>query len=52
VSEDIAGALRRLTGEGRTGMGSMFKVLAIAEPHLTSLAGFSDEKQAAGAALP
>jgi hypothetical protein len=25
-------------------MGSMFKVLAISEPHLTTLAGFSDEK--------
>ena len=43
VSEDIAGALRRLIGGGRGGMGSMFKVLAVSEPNLTSLAGFADE---------
>jgi NADH dehydrogenase [ubiquinone] 1 alpha subcomplex assembly factor 7 len=43
VSEDIAGALKRLIGGGRGGMGSMFKVLAVSEPHLTSLAGFEDE---------
>jgi len=49
VSEDISGALKRLTGFGRGGMGSMFKVLAISEPHLTSLAGFEDEKQSAKA---
>jgi NADH dehydrogenase [ubiquinone] 1 alpha subcomplex assembly factor 7 len=46
ISEDIAGALKRLIGGGRGGMGSMFKVLAISEPHLTSLAGFSDEEPA------
>src|SRR5665213_4325641 len=45
VSDDIAGGLKRLTGTGRGGMGSMFKVLAISEPHLISLAGFSEEKQ-------
>jgi hypothetical protein len=33
-------------------MGSMFKVLAISEPHLTSLAGFIDGKQDARAELP
>ena len=43
ISEDIAGALKRLIGGGRGGMGSMFKVLAVSEPHLTSLAGFEDE---------
>jgi NADH dehydrogenase [ubiquinone] 1 alpha subcomplex assembly factor 7 len=43
VSEDISGALKRLIGGGRGGMGSMFKVLAVSEPHLTSLAGFTDE---------
>ena len=42
ISEDIAGALKRLIGGGRDGMGSLFKVLAISEPHLTSLAGFGD----------
>ena len=44
VSEDISGALKRLVGGGRGGMGSMFKVLAVSAPHLTDLAGFSDEK--------
>jgi NADH dehydrogenase [ubiquinone] 1 alpha subcomplex assembly factor 7 len=42
ISDDISGALKRLVGGGRGGMGSMFKVLAISEPHLTSLAGFAD----------
>src|ERR1700721_1294283 len=32
VSEDISGALQRLVGGGRGGIGSMFKVLAISEP--------------------
>jgi len=40
ISEDISGALKRLIGGGRGGMGSMFKVLAVSEPRLTSLAGF------------
>jgi SAM-dependent MidA family methyltransferase len=52
VSEDIAGALKRLIGGGRGGMGSMFKVLAISEPQLTALAGFSDQEPAARAATP
>jgi NADH dehydrogenase [ubiquinone] 1 alpha subcomplex assembly factor 7 len=43
VSEDIAGALKRLIGGGRGGMGSMFKVLAVSEPNLASLPGFADE---------
>jgi SAM-dependent MidA family methyltransferase len=42
VSEDIAGALQRLTGGGRGGMGSMFKVLGISEADLTEIAGLSD----------
>jgi len=40
VSEDISSAMKRLVGGGRGGMGSMFKVLAVSEPHLASLAGF------------
>jgi SAM-dependent MidA family methyltransferase len=53
VSEDISGALKRLTDSGRGGMGSMFKVLAISEPQLVSLAGFSDERPAGtGDVLP
>jgi NADH dehydrogenase [ubiquinone] 1 alpha subcomplex assembly factor 7 len=53
VSEDISGALKRLTDSGRGGMGSMFKVLAISEPQLILLAGFSDDKPAAsGDVLP
>jgi NADH dehydrogenase [ubiquinone] 1 alpha subcomplex assembly factor 7 len=50
VSEDISGALKRLVGGGRGGMGQMFKVLAISEPNLASLAGFEEETQDAEAA--
>ncbi len=49
ISEDISGALRRLTDTGRGGMGSMFKVLAISEPNLTSLAGFNEPDPEPGA---
>jgi NADH dehydrogenase [ubiquinone] 1 alpha subcomplex assembly factor 7 len=42
VSADIAAALQRLTDTGPGGMGSMFKVLGISEPRLTSLAALSD----------
>jgi NADH dehydrogenase [ubiquinone] 1 alpha subcomplex assembly factor 7 len=49
ISEDISGALKRLIGGGRGGMGSMFKVLAVSEPKLTSLAGLGDEQQDAKA---
>ena len=52
VSADIAAALKRLTDSGRGGMGSMFKVLAITEPHLTSVAGLSEEQAATGADTP
>jgi SAM-dependent MidA family methyltransferase len=51
VSEDISGALKRLTDSGRGGMGEMFKVLGVSEPQLTSLAGFNDEKPGTGTAL-
>jgi NADH dehydrogenase [ubiquinone] 1 alpha subcomplex assembly factor 7 len=44
VSEDISSALMRLTGGGRGGMGSMFKVLGISGPHLHELPGLSDQK--------
>jgi NADH dehydrogenase [ubiquinone] 1 alpha subcomplex assembly factor 7 len=43
VSEDIASGLRRLVDGGAGGMGQVFKVLAISEPNLTTLAGFAVE---------
>ena len=46
VSEDVANALKRLTGSGRGGMGSMFKVLGISEADLTEIAGLSDAARA------
>jgi SAM-dependent MidA family methyltransferase len=53
TSEDVAGALKRLVGGGRGGMGQMFKVLGISEPDLTTLAGFADETpDAKGAETP
>jgi NADH dehydrogenase [ubiquinone] 1 alpha subcomplex assembly factor 7 len=52
VSEDIAAALKRLIGDGRDGMGSLFKVLAVCEPRLASLAGFLEGKQNTRAAAP
>jgi NADH dehydrogenase [ubiquinone] 1 alpha subcomplex assembly factor 7 len=52
VSGDISGALKRLTAGGRGGMGSMFKVLAISEPNLTSLAGLSDQEPGVRAETP
>jgi NADH dehydrogenase [ubiquinone] 1 alpha subcomplex assembly factor 7 len=52
VSEDISAALKRLIGGGPGGMGEMFKVLALSEPNLTSLAGFGDERPVARAAPP
>jgi NADH dehydrogenase [ubiquinone] 1 alpha subcomplex assembly factor 7 len=45
VSEDISGALKRLIGGGRGGMGQLFKALAICEPNLVTLAGFEEEPQ-------
>jgi len=52
VSADIAGALKRLTDSGRGGMGSMFKAMAITDPHLTSVAGLSDLPHGAEAEDP
>ncbi len=49
ASEDISSALNRLIGGGRSGMGSMFKVLAVSEPNLISLAGLSDQDHVQGA---
>jgi SAM-dependent MidA family methyltransferase len=46
VSEDVSNALKRLTGSGRGGMGSMFKVLGISEADLTEIAGLSDAARA------
>ena len=37
---EIDAALARLTGDGRTGMGELFKAMAIADPKLGSLPGF------------
>jgi SAM-dependent MidA family methyltransferase len=52
VAEDIASALKRLVGGGPGGMGSLFKVLAVCEPRLASLAGFPEERQNARATAP
>jgi len=55
VSEDISGALQRLVGGGRGGMGSMFKVLAVCAPRLADVVGFHDEMdqpQDTGGAAP
>ncbi|UFZ03595.1 SAM-dependent methyltransferase [Bradyrhizobium ontarionense] len=43
VSEDIASGLKRLTGGGRGGMGSLFKVLGVSDQSTPALAGISDE---------
>jgi SAM-dependent MidA family methyltransferase len=47
VSEDISEALKRLIGGGRSGMGSMFKVMGISNPRLQTLVGLSDDEQRA-----
>ncbi len=52
VSQDISGGLKRLVEGGRGGMGSMFKVLAVSEPNLTTLVGFADEKPAGAEEIP
>ncbi len=41
-AEEIDAAVKRLLGEGRTGMGKLFKVLAIADPKLGDLPGFEN----------
>jgi SAM-dependent MidA family methyltransferase len=48
VSEDISSALKRLTGGGRGGMGTLFKVLGLSNAGLPSLPGLSDGKEPAG----
>jgi SAM-dependent MidA family methyltransferase len=45
VSEDIAGALKRLVEGGRGGMGSMFKVIGISDPGIETLVGLSDDAE-------
>jgi SAM-dependent MidA family methyltransferase len=52
VSEDISSAMKRLVGGGRGGMGSMFKVLAVSEPHLVTLAGFEERPDDAADETP
>jgi NADH dehydrogenase [ubiquinone] 1 alpha subcomplex assembly factor 7 len=52
VSVDISAALKRLVGGGRGGMGSMFKVLAVSEPHLVTLAGFEERPDDAADETP
>jgi SAM-dependent MidA family methyltransferase len=46
VSEDISGALKRLTDSGRGSMGSMFKVIGIADPAIPNLVALSDDTEA------
>jgi NADH dehydrogenase [ubiquinone] 1 alpha subcomplex assembly factor 7 len=45
VSSDISAALKRLTGGGRGGMGSMFKVLGVSQPDLMTLPGLNKQTQ-------
>jgi NADH dehydrogenase [ubiquinone] 1 alpha subcomplex assembly factor 7 len=40
---EIDGAIKRLTGEGRTEMGKLFKVVGIAHPSIGKLPGFEPE---------
>jgi SAM-dependent MidA family methyltransferase len=49
ISEDISSALKRLIDSGDGGMGSLFKVLALSAPRLSSLAGLDDERRDARA---
>ncbi|MDR3466730.1 MAG: class I SAM-dependent methyltransferase [Xanthobacteraceae bacterium] len=42
VSEEVASGLKRLTEGGRSGMGSLFKVLGVSHPSITELAGLTD----------
>jgi NADH dehydrogenase [ubiquinone] 1 alpha subcomplex assembly factor 7 len=44
VSEDISSSLQRLVGGGQGGMGTLFKVLGISDPRITSLPGLNEEK--------
>jgi len=44
----ISSALKRLTGSGKEGMGSLFKVLGISHPAIEVLAALSDHEPAMG----
>jgi SAM-dependent MidA family methyltransferase len=44
VSADVANGLQRLIGGGDSGMGSLFKVLAVSDPDIPMLAGISDDR--------
>ena len=52
VSENISAALKRLTDGGRSGMGSMFKVIGISDSNLTELVGLSDQERPGGTKTP
>ena len=52
VSENISAALKRLTEGGRSGMGSMFKVIGISDSNLTELVGLSDQERPGGIKTP
>src|SRR5262245_3509275 len=43
MSAAVSAGLKRLTDSGRGGMGSMFKVMAVTDPNLMTVAGLSDE---------
>jgi SAM-dependent MidA family methyltransferase len=47
----ISSALKRLTGSGKEGMGSLFKVLGISHPSIEALAALSDHEPAMGGTL-
>ena len=52
VSENISAALKRLTEGGRSGMGSMFKVIGVSDSSLTELVGLSDQERPGGTKAP
>jgi SAM-dependent MidA family methyltransferase len=52
VSETVSEALKRLIGGGRSGMGSMFKVIGISDPRIETLVGLSDDAQRAAEERP
>lgn len=43
ITEEVTAAIKRLVGTGRGGMGSLFKVLGVSHPDLTSLPGLGEE---------
>lgn len=46
VTETVTSALKRLIDSGRGGMGSMFKVIGISDPAITTLVALSDDAEA------